>query len=158
MSDEARSPQLDITTISVRWPAQAAIVVSTNRLAGKVDGRVEPAPSIDFLVSAGSRRPQLVDIAEPEAQFLAGALSGLAPDADMPNARSIAVTIETALASETELLELPPHQERELLFALDQIARQLPRVLTPDLLRLRNALAEAADVDRSDRLDSAPRA
>jgi hypothetical protein len=109
---------------------------------------MEPAPSIDFLVSAVSRRPEIVIVAENEAQFLAGALSGLAPDAEMPNARSIAIRIETALKSETELLELPPHQERELLFALDRIAIQLPRVLTPDLLRLRNALANAADLQQ----------
>jgi hypothetical protein len=106
-----------------------------------------PAPSIDFLVSAASRRPEIVIIPEPDAQFLAGALSGLAPEAEMPNARSIAIRIESALESETELLELPPHQERELLFALDRIA-MLPRVLSGDLLRLRNALADAADLEQ----------
>jgi hypothetical protein len=109
---------------------------------------MEPPPSIDFVLSAASRRPEIVIIPESEAQFLAGALSGLAPDAEMPNARSIAVRIESALKSETELLELPPHQERELLFALDRIAIQLPRVLSADLLRLRNALADAADLER----------
>jgi len=107
-----------------------------------------PAPSIDFVVSAASRRPEIVIVPEPEAQFLAGALSGLAPDAEMPNARSIAIRIESALKTETELLELPPHQERELLFALDRIAIQLPRVLSADLLRLRNALADAADLEQ----------
>jgi hypothetical protein len=109
---------------------------------------MEPAPSIDFLVSAASRRPEIVIVPETEAEFLAGALSGLAPDDEMPNARSIAIRIESALKSETELLELPPHQERELLFALDRIAIQLPRVLSPDLLRLRNALANAADLQQ----------
>jgi hypothetical protein len=104
-----------------------------------------PEPSIDFLVSAASRRPEIVMIPEPDAQFLAGALSGLAPD-EMPNARSIAIRIESALESEPELLELPQHQERELLFALDRIAGQLPRVLSADLLRLRNALADAAEL------------
>jgi hypothetical protein len=107
-----------------------------------------PAPSIDFVVSAASRRPEIVIVPEPEAQFLAGALSGLAPDAEMPNARSIAIRIESALKSETELLELAPHQERELLFVLDRIAIQLPRVLSADLLRLRNALADAADLEQ----------
>ena len=86
-------------------------------------------------------------VPESDAQFLAGALSGLGPDNEMPNARSIAVMIDTALKTETELLELPAHQERELLFALDRIAIQLPRVLTPDLLRLRNALADAASLE-----------
>jgi hypothetical protein len=109
---------------------------------------MESAPSIDFLVSAASGRPEIVIIPESEAQFLAGALSGLAPDAEMPNARSIAFRIETALKSETELLELPPHQERELLFALDRIAIQLPRVLSADLVRLRKALAGAADLEQ----------
>jgi hypothetical protein len=104
-----------------------------------------PAPSIDFVVSAASR-PEIVIIPEPDAQFLAGALSGLAPDSEMPNARSIGIRIDTALKSDTELLELPPHQERELLLALDRIAMQLPRVLSADLLRLRNALADAADL------------
>jgi hypothetical protein len=87
-----------------------------------------PEPSIDFVVSAASRRPEIVIVPESDAEFLAGALSGLAPDAEMPNARSIAIRIDTVLKSETELLELPPHQERELLFALDRIAIQLPRV------------------------------
>ena len=109
---------------------------------------MEHAPSIDFLVSAASRRPEIVILPEPDAQFLAGALSGLAPDAEMPNARSIAIRIESALDSETELLELPPHQERELLIALNQIAFQAPRVLSADLLRLRNALADAADLEQ----------
>lgn len=101
-----------------------------------------PEPVIDFLISAASGRPEIVMIPESEAQFLAGALSGLAPEAELSNARNIAIRIESALESETELLELPPHQERELLFALDRIA-QLPRVLSPDLLRLRTALADA---------------
>ena len=108
--------------------------------------RVETAPSIDFVVSASSR-PEIVLIPESDAEFLAGALSGLAPDNEMPNARSIAIRIETALKTDTELLELPPHQERELLFALDRIAVQLPRVLSVDLTRLRNALADAADLE-----------
>jgi hypothetical protein len=107
---------------------------------------MEPAPSIDFIVSAASGRPEIVIIPESEAQFLAGALSGLAPDAEMPNARNIAIRIETALERDTELLELPSHQERELLLALDRIAIQLPRVLSPDLVRLRKALAGAADL------------
>ena len=109
---------------------------------------MEPTPSIDFVISAASRRPEIVIVSESEAQFLAGALSGLAPDPGMPNGRSIAINIESALNSETELLELPPHQERELLFALDRIAIQLPRVLSPDLLRLRKALADAADLEQ----------
>jgi hypothetical protein len=109
---------------------------------------MEPTPSIDFVVSAARRRPEIVIVPESEAQFLAGALSGLAPDPEMPNARSIAINIESALKSETELLELPPHQERELLIALDRIAIQLPRVLTADLLRLRSALADAADLEQ----------
>lgn len=87
-------------------------------------------------------------IPESEADFLAGALNGLAPDAEMPNARSIAIRIDTALKSGAELLEIPPHQERELLFALDRIAIQLPRVLSPDLARLRKALAGAADLEQ----------
>jgi hypothetical protein len=107
-----------------------------------------PAPSIDFLVSAVSGRPEIVIIPEEDAEFLAGALSGLAPEAEMPNARSIAIRIESALESETEVLELPPHQERELLIGLDRIAIQLPRVLTADLLRLRSALADAADLEQ----------
>jgi hypothetical protein len=106
------------------------------------------APSIDFLVSAASGRPEIVIIPEEDAEFLAGALSGLAPEAEMPNARSIAIRIESALESETEVLELPPHQERELLIGLDRIAIQLPRVLTADLLRLRSALADAADLEQ----------
>lgn len=109
---------------------------------------MESAPSIDFVILAASGRPEIVIIPESEAQFLAGALSGLAPDAEMPNARSIAIRIDTALKSGTELLELPPHQERELLFALDRIAIQLPRVLSPDLVRLRKALAGAADLEQ----------
>jgi hypothetical protein len=104
------------------------------------------ASSIDFVVSAASGRPEIVIVPEEDAQFLAGALSGLAPEAEIPNARSIAVRIESALESETELLELPPHQERELLIALDRIAIQLPRVLAADLFRLRSALADAADL------------
>ena len=107
-----------------------------------------PAPSIDFLVSVASGRPEVVIIPEEDAEFLAGALSGLAPEAEMPNARSIAIRIESALESETEVLELPPHQERELLIGLDRIAIQLPRVLTADLLRLRSALADAADLEQ----------
>ena len=109
---------------------------------------MEPEPSIDFLVSAASGRPEIVIIPEEDAEFLAGALSGLAPEAEMPNARSIAIRIESALESETEVLELPPHQERELLIGLDRIAIQLPRVLTADLLRLRSALADAADLEQ----------
>jgi hypothetical protein len=101
---------------------------------------MESAPSIDFLISAASGRPEIVIIPESEAQFLAGALSGLAPDPEMPNARSIAIRIDTALKGGTELVELPPHQERELLLALDRIAIQLPRVLSPDLVQLRKAL------------------
>ena len=108
---------------------------------------MEPEPSIDFLVSAASGRPEIVIIPESDAQFLAGALSGLAPEAEMPNSRSIAIRIESALESETELLELPPHQERELLIALDRIAIQVDRVLSVDLLALRNALAGAAYIE-----------
>jgi hypothetical protein len=109
---------------------------------------MKPAPSLDFVVSAASGQPEIVILPEPDAQFLAGALSGLAPDAEMPNARSIAIRIETALKSETELVELPPHHERELLFALDRMAIELPRVLSPDLVRLRHALADAADLEQ----------
>ena len=109
---------------------------------------MEPEPSIDFLLSAASGPPEIVIIPESDAQFLAGALSSLAPEAEMPNARSIAIRIESALESETELLELPPHQERELLIALDRIAIQVDRVLSPDLLRLRSALADAADIEK----------
>jgi hypothetical protein len=109
---------------------------------------MESVSSIDFVISAASGQPEIVVVPEAEAQFLAGALSGLAPDAGMPNARSIAIRIETALRNGTELLELPPHQERELLSALDRIAIQLPRVLSADLLRLRSALADAADLEQ----------
>ena len=109
---------------------------------------MEPASSIDFVVSAASPPAEIVIVPEPEAEFLAGALSGLAPDPDLPNARSIAIRIETALESGTEPLELPPHQERELLFALDRIAAQMPRVLSADLLQLRSALVQAADLEQ----------
>ena len=109
---------------------------------------MESAPSIDFVISAASGRPEIVIIPESEADFLAGALSGLAPDAEMPNARSIGIRIDTALKSGAELLEIPPHQERELLFALDRIAIQVPRVLSPDLVRLRQALAGAVALDQ----------
>jgi len=107
---------------------------------------MEHASSIDFVVSAATPRPEIVIVPETEAEFLAAALSGLAPDGDMPNARSIASRIETALESGTELLEIPPHQERELRFALDRIALEIPRVLSPDLIRLRRALAGPTDL------------
>ena len=110
---------------------------------------MESASSIDFVISAAAGQPEIIVVPEAEAQFLAGALSGLAPDGDMPNAHSIGIRIETALqGGGTELLELPPHQERELLLALDRIATQLPRVLSPDLVRLRHALAGAADLEQ----------
>jgi hypothetical protein len=41
---------------------------------------MEPAPSIDFVVSAASPPAEIVIVPEPEAEFLAGALSGFAPD------------------------------------------------------------------------------
>jgi hypothetical protein len=115
---------------------------------------MEPVASIDFVVMRASRRPEIVIVPEPDAQFLAGALNGLAPDADLPNARSIAVRIETALKSDTELLELAPHQVRELLCALDRIAGELPRVLSPDLVRLRDALADSAIASCGHRSDT----
>jgi hypothetical protein len=38
---------------------------------------MEPEPSIDFLVSAASGRPEIVIIPEEDAQFLAGAVERL---------------------------------------------------------------------------------
>jgi hypothetical protein len=104
------------------------------------------APPINFVVSAPSRRPELVSVAARDARFLVAALRGFGPDDEMPNARSIANLIQAALHHKGEReIAIPPEQERELLVALDRIAIESRRPLPGDLPRLRNALADAAD-------------
>jgi hypothetical protein len=102
------------------------------------------APPIGFIVSAPSRRPEIVTVSQLDARFLAATLRGFGPDAEMPNTRRLAETIEAALAVTTAgEVNIAPQEERELLFALDRIALESPDVLSSDLQRLRNALADA---------------
>jgi hypothetical protein len=106
------------------------------------------APPITFVVSAPSRRPEVVTVAAPDARFLMAALRGFGPDTEMPSARTVANAIHAALNSPAgSQVAISPAEEAELLVALDRFALDSGQGLPGGLQDLRNALADAADLE-----------
>jgi hypothetical protein len=76
------------------------------------------------------------------------ALRSFDTDDEIPNARAVANTLQTALANATDAnYTVTTVEETELMLTLDRIALDTRQSLPHDLQRLRNALADSADFE-----------
>jgi hypothetical protein len=100
-----------------------------------------------FVITSSGRRLEPVAVTNTNALVLIAALREFGTDDEMPSARTVADKIDAALAADDGSFDVTDSEESELHWTLDRILATTKQPLPASLQALRNALADAADLE-----------